>query len=413
MQVQELINQLPVAWCGIDDVKLDPNNPNKMSHKQMEGFRDVMRKWGDGGPVRVDANMIMIDGEHRWKILKSDGALRLQYIQHPNVKTAAERAILRQFYNKISGSHEKYLDDLEFKRMYEAGMLQEFSVGIAEDLDIFQRRLKAEFDIQFGGVETMNVVSLPKKTNIVRGQVFKLGRHRLMCGDCRIQSDVSDLLQEAHIDNLQTDPPYGVEIANKNRMLNEQDGGHRIQDAMVGDNIKDLRKYIADAFRLIPWAETNTFYIWMAGNHMLDVLTALDDCKMKYSQELVWVKNNHAMSRLDHKQKHEICLYGWFGRHIWKGGMAVSVYKHDKPLANELHPTQKPLELIEEFIRESTKENALVYDPFSGSGTTLIACEKTKRTAFCMEIDPIYVQATLTRFEKYTGEKAELEPSNL
>ena len=143
----------------------------------------------------------------------------------------------------------------------------------------------------------------------------------------------------------------------------------------------------------------------MAGNHQDDVLRALEDCKMYYSQELIWVKNNHALSRLDHQQRHELCLYGWKGKHKWIGKFADSVYEYDKPLANKIHPTQKPVELIEEFIRESTKEDYIIYDPFAGSGTVLMASEKSNRISYSMEIDPLYVDATCQRYEALTGIK--------
>ncbi|MCH8209300.1 MAG: site-specific DNA-methyltransferase, partial [Nitrospinae bacterium] len=293
----------------------------------------------------------MIDGEHRWKILKSNGVLKLQYIKHPNVKTEAERAILRQYYNKISGKHEKYLDELDVKRIYEADMLEEFSVSMDEPIDDFQRRLKQTFDIQFGAVENMNIVSLPKKTNIHRGDLFKLGDHTLMCGDCRIQSDVDNLLQDNRVDSLQTDPPYGVEYAKKNEFLNEADKGNRIQTPMVGDDLKDLRAYLRDAFKIIPFKEFNTVYIWMAGNRTKDLIGACEDAGITLSRGgIVWIKNNHVLSRLDHQQKHELCQYGWKGKHKWLGGngTTMSVYNYDKPLLNAIHPTQKPLELIEE-----------------------------------------------------------------
>lgn len=139
----------------------------------------------------------------------------------------------------------------------------------------------------------------------------------------------------------------------------------------------------------------------MSGWELHNLRLAFDDCKLKFSSYLVWVKNNHVLGRQDYNGKHEFCAYGWKGKHKFYGDFSTTVLEFNKPLKNDLHPTMKPIELLSKLIQDGSKQDDIVYDAFLGSGSTLIACEQTKRICYGCEIEPKYIDVILRRYINY------------
>jgi site-specific DNA-methyltransferase (adenine-specific) len=253
------------------------------------------------------------------------------------------------------------------------------------------------------------------ETSIQRGDIFRLGRHRLLCGDSTSVEDVGRLMDGKKADLLLTDPPYGVSYASKNEFLNALDEGNRVQTAIENDHKKpeEMSAFWVATFTTVrehmrPGA---SYYVTgpQRGDLHLLLLLALKEGGFPLRHVLIWAKNNHVLGQSDYHYKHEPIIYGWVeGAHTFYGGHSeTSLWTIDKPHKSDLHPTMKPVALFAKAVENSTKSGETVLDPFLGSGTTLVACEQLGRTCYGMEISPQYCQVIIDRWEKLTGQKAE------
>lgn len=274
---------------------------------------------------------------------------------------------------------------------------------------------------------------LPEEPVACFGEVYQLGQHRLMCGDSTDIEDIKVLMGPETADLLLTDPPYNVDY----------EGGTKDALKIMNDSMEDssFRAFLTDAFSnvnkvLKPGA---AFYIWHADSEGLNFRCAARNAGWKIRQCLVWVKNSIVLGRQDYQWKHEPCLYGWKeGSHyftedrtqstvyddkidlkklkknemlellekIFSDSTPTTVLYEDKPLVNDVHPTMKPIRLMAQLIKNSTKPKQIVLDVFGGSGSTMIACEQLGRSCYMMELDPKYVDVIIERWEQFTGEKA-------
>lgn len=254
-----------------------------------------------------------------------------------------------------------------------------------------------------------------RESSIRVGDIYKLGNHRVMCGDSAKAEDVGRLMDGKKVDMVFTDPPYGVSYADKNKYLNSISRGNRIQEPIKNDHLsleKIQNDLIYPAFCLLNkfLNEDGSYYITAPqGGDLLMMMMMMEKSGLKLRHMIIWVKNNHVLGRSDYNYKHEPILYGWKEKHNFYGNgkHLFSAWQINKPLKSDLHPTMKPVELVVNALLNSTKESDYVLDLFLGSGTTLIACEETKRKCYGMELDPMYVQVIIDRWEKQTGQKAE------
>jgi DNA modification methylase len=228
-----------------------------------------------------------------------------------------------------------------------------------------------------------------------------------MCGDSRDGGDVAALFAGSGADMLLTDPPYGVSYADKNEMLNQYEKGTRIQRPIANDDLDDYERFFGEFLDLVPLRDTNTAYIFMSGRELHPLVLAMQGAGYYASQVLVWAKNNHVLGRQDYSPKHEFIVYGWRGRHRFYGPFRTSVLEYDRPRQSDLHPTMKPVELLKQLIRDGSPPQALVYDPFLGSGSTLIAAEATGRRCYGMELEPVYAWTAVRRWSEFTGVEPE------
>lgn len=236
------------------------------------------------------------------------------------------------------------------------------------------------------------------------GDIWQLGKHRLMCGDSTDKQCVENLMGGQKADLFITDPPYNVNYEGKTKdKLKIQN------DKMSNDN---FRQFLVDAFQCADdvMKAGAVFYIWHADSEGYNFRGACFDIGWKVRECLIWNKNQMVMGRQDYQWKHEPCLYGWKdGTHLWASDRKqTTVLNFDKPHRNGEHPTMKPVALFDYQIRNNTKSEDIVLDLFGGSGTTLIACEQNGRAGYCMELDPRYCDVIVKRWENLTGEKAAL-----
>ena len=237
------------------------------------------------------------------------------------------------------------------------------------------------------------------------GDIWQLGRHRLMCGDSTSVEDVEKLMAGQLADMLLTDPPYNVAYEGKTKdRLTIQN------DSMDNDS---FRQFLRDAFSSADavMKQGAVFYIWHADSEGYNFRGACFDIGWKVRQCLIWNKNSMVMGRQDYQWKHEPCLYGWKegASHLWASDRKqTTVIDYQRPAKADIHPTMKPVGLFDYQIKNNTKGGDIVLDLFNGSGTTIMACEQNGRVARCMELDPRYVDACVKRWENFTGEKAVL-----
>lgn len=267
------------------------------------------------------------------------------------------------------------------------------------------------------------------------GDIYQLGRHRLMCGDSTSIADMEELVDDNKIDLYVTDPPYNVAY----------EGGTEEAMTIMNDSMDDasFRQFLRDAFSVADQhlKPGGAFYIWHADSEGLNFRAAVKETGWLLKQNLVWVKNSIVLGRQDYQWKHEPCLYGWKDgashyfvdnralstvieedednlKEMTKGELIsyiktmqenspTSIFYEDKPVRSDIHPTMKPLKLIARCVLNSSKKGERVLDSFNGGGSTLMVCEKTERIYYGMELDPVYVERTIKRWEEETGLKAE------
>jgi len=245
----------------------------------------------------------------------------------------------------------------------------------------------------------------PEKAVTRPGQIYQLGPHRLMCGDSTDKSQVEKLMNGEQADMVLTDPPYGLNYTEKNAHLNRIDNGNRIEKAIENDAIENYREFFGAFLRAIPFADYNTIYVFMSSQELHSLRMAIEDAGCKLGDYLVWVKNSHVLGRKDYDLKHELILYGWKGRHKFYSGHRTTVIEEDRNPVNDLHPTMKPVALLEKLMSDGSPKEGNIYDPFGGSGSTLIACEKLNRKCHMMEIDPAYCDVIVERYKSLFPEK--------
>lgn len=258
---------------------------------------------------------------------------------------------------------------------------------------------------------------LQAKWGTAHGQIWSVGCHRLLCGDCTDESQVARLWsKEGPLARLiWSDPPYGVGYAEKNRLLNRSDRGNRIQRPITNDQLSEAETgaLFRDGLKVAakhcePGA---CVYVSVPGGRLLATfIGALEAAGFAFKSTLVWVKNHFVLGMSDYHFRHELVLYGWLGNgsHLWNGDRSQdSVFEVDRPHVSDLHPTCKPVELIARMIQNSSRANELIYDPFCGSGSTLVAAHQLDRVGYGVDIDPAYVAVALERLS-VLGLKPEL-----
>ena len=257
------------------------------------------------------------------------------------------------------------------------------------------------------------VPPLPAEPTVRRGELYRLGDHRLLCGDGTESADVARLLDGAAVDCLWTDPPYGVEYQLHMPSVAEAAARHRRRDGLTiaNDSAGATRALLVAALRGTPLRRGAAFYIASPSGDMESVFrAALAEAGLTLRQQLVWVKDAFVMGRQDYHWRHETILYGWAdgAAHYFGGGRAQdTVWEIPRPRRSEEHPTMKPVELVARALANSSRAGELVYDPFAGSGTTLIAAEQTGRRCASVELDPRYAQVSIERWQSFSGRTAE------
>lgn len=389
---------MEVKSMSIDDIKPYENNPRD-NDDAVDSVANSIREFGWQQPIVVDKDNVIIVGHTRYKAAKKLGMDKVPVVVASKLTPEQVKAY-RLADNKVGEladwDMEKLnteLDGIEDIDMSEFGFE---GLDNLEKLDDLEDAKDDDFDEE-----------PPEESQSKMGQVFQLGRHRLMCGDSTKPDDVKKLMGGYKADLLLTDPPYNVGYTGKQASKMTIENDRQSEDdfyqflSSVFQNAKDNMKSGA------------AYYVWYAAGTPTSYIfsKALNDKEMKVRQQLIWEKNQMVLGRQDYQWQHEPCLYGWNenGSHAWYSDRKQTTVLHfDKPQHADLHPTMKPIPLFDYQIKNSTKSGDLVLDLFGGSGTSIMACEQDNRTCYTMEYDPKYVDVIIDRWEQFTGKKAKL-----
>lgn len=382
-------------------------NPRVALAPEDEEYKRIKRSietYGYVDPIIINSDGTIIGGHQRYNVLLDLG-YDTAHVVIVDLDKNAEKA-LNVALNKISGEwdDEKLCDLLQDLDL--SGYDFSLTGFTRSELDGLQLKLGVGEAVEDEDFDVDKAVEECEKPVTKRGDLWIMGGHRLLCGDARNVDDMARLMGGAKADLLLTDPPYNVDYVGKTK------------DALKIDNDRmsnaDFRAFLLEAFTAARQSMKAgaAFYIWHADSNGYDFRGACMDAGWKVRQCLIWEKDILVLGRQDYQWQHEPCLYGWNegAGHAWYSDRKqTTILRFDKPTRSKEHPTMKPVPLFGYLVQNSSKPGDIVPDPFSGSGTTVIAAEQLDRTAYVMELNERYCDVIVKRWEEQTGEKAVLD----
>lgn len=369
-------------------MNITPYEKNQKKHpkKQIEQVANSIKEFGMNQPIVVDKQGVIIVGHGRYEALKLlKWEIKPEYIKVVDL-TEEQAKAYRLADNKLNESE------------WDMALVIEELKGLSEpmlELTGFDKDLIIEPD-----EKDDEVPEVPEEPKSKLGDLYELGGHRVLCGDSLNLEDVHKLAANIKVDMYLTDPPYNVAYEGKTK------DALTIENDSMSDT--DFRQFLKDAYTGADsiMKAGAVFYIWHADSEGYNFRGACHDIGWKVRQCLIWNKQSMVMGRQDYHWKHEPCLYGWKdgASHLWNSDRTqTTVLNFDRPSRNAEHPTMKPVELFAYQITNNTKGEDIIFDNFLGSGTTLIAAQKTGRICYGIELDPKYVDVIVQRYVDYTG----------
>lgn len=407
--------KLKIEYRKVSELLPYARNARTHSDEQVSQLAASIKEFGFNNPVAIDADGMILCGHGRVM-----AAQKLHMAEVPTVCLS-------------------HLSDTQVKAYILADNKLALNAGWDNDmLKVELKELKdSDFDLNLTGFsddELKNILvedptdahednfdgEPPEVAKSQLGDIWTLGEHRLMCGDSTSESDVKCLMQGDIADLVFTDPPYNVAVGDKNKVLNQFQPSNRITENIANDKFKTDDE-ISEKLWLPAFTNLYSFskddcaiYVTMpqGGTHMMMMMMMMHKAHWNVKHELIWVKNSptFSMGRLDYDYQHEPILYGWKKSHNFygKGKYNKSIWTIDKPKKCDLHPTMKPIELLENALLNSSVKNNIVLDLFGGSGTTLIACEQLGRKARLMELDEHYCDIICQRYINFKKSDADV-----
>lgn len=391
--------EMSVQHWPLSKIKEYEGNPRKNDHA-VDQTAAAIKEFGFRVPVIAKSDGTMIDGHLRLKAARKLGLKTIPVVLADDL-TEAQIKAFRISVNQIANIADWDFDLLRI----ELGELESLDF----DLGVIGFDVGELTDLMFEETEGLTdedaVPSAPAQPVTIEGDVWLLGRHRLLCGDSTSIDAVQRLCEGQLVDLWITDPPYNVNyVGGTSKALTIQN------DDMSDEN---FRQFLTDAYTAADASMKAgaVFYIWHADSQGYNFRGAAHDMGWQIRQCLIWKKQSMVMGRQDYHWKHEPCLYGWKGGagHLWATDRKqTTILEFDRPSKNIEHPTMKPVQLFEYQVMNNTKGSDIVLDSFAGSGTTAIVCEKSGRIARLMELDPKYCDVIINRWQEYTDQTATL-----
>lgn len=368
-------------------IKPNPNNPRLIKDDKFAKLCERIKANPNTlkyRPIVVDSDNVIQGGNMRYKALKELGYKEVpdEWIAKADDLTPEQ---MREFVVVDNVGYGEWDFDL-LGNQYSAQELNDWGVDVPT-FEVVPTAEEDDFDVPNGGIDT----------DIVLGDLFEIGRHRLLCGDSTQTDTFKALFGEQLADMVVTDPPYNVAYEGKTK------DALKIENDDMSDS--DFYQFLYDFYTALGsyTKAGGAWYVWHADSEGANFRKAMADSGIMVKQCLIWVKNTMVMGRQDYQWKHEPCLYGWKegAAHQWYSDRKqTTVLEFNKPNRNAEHPTMKPVELFAYQIGNSSKKGDIVADGFGGSGTTMVACEQMGRNAYLVEFDPKYCQVIVDRMLK-------------
>jgi site-specific DNA-methyltransferase (adenine-specific) len=381
----------------ITKLTLDPKNARKHSQRNLDAIAASLVRFGQRKPLVVHRGVVLA-GNGTLEAARSLGWTEIEVAEVPDdwdMDTAKAYAL----------ADNKTAELAEWDESELAKQLLELD---DKGWDIHELGFEMPQVIEAEPIDENDVPEVPAEPTTKVGDVWQLGKHRLVCGDSTDVTVMEKLLGDEKVDLVWTDPPYGVSYVGKTK------------DALTIENDSlnhaELTDFLREAFNSI-FTATRPGACWYVAAPSGDLFQCFSIPLTElgvWKHTLVWVKDTFVMGRADYHYRHESIFYGWTpgaAHQTPPDRKQDTIWEIKRPKANKEHPTMKPVELIERAIQNSSLANQIVLDAFGGSGSTLIACEQTKRLARLIELDPKYCDVIVKRWENLTGQKAELVTS--
>jgi DNA modification methylase len=367
------------------------NNPRK-NEAAIAKVAASIQEFGFRQPIVVDSEFVIVAGHTRLLAARQLGLAEVP-VHIANGLTEAQIKAYRIADNR-SNQEAEWDDELlaiELGDLEDKGFNLEMTGFDAEELD------KLMLPAQISGLTEDDTIPAVEEKSITKpGDLWVLGKyHRLLCADSTKPESIEQALCGNMASMIFTDPPYNVDYSN--------DDGDKICNDNLGNGFYE---FLLVACKNMLKVCSGAVYICMSASEIHNLHKAFKEAKGHWSTFIIWVKNHFALGRSDYQRQYETILYGWGegNKHHWCGDRNQSdVWNIAKPSSNDLHPTMKPVELVMRAIENSSKLGDIILDPFAGSGTTLIACEKLNRAARLIEIDPKYCDVIVKRWQEFTG----------
>ncbi len=393
--------KLPDTLEAIQIDALIPYARNSRTHSdaQVAQIAASIKEFGFTNPVLIDAGGGIIAGHGRVLAARKLGLSDVPCIRLDHLTDAQKRAyVIADNRLALNSGWDTEMLKVEFTDLQELGFDLELTGFDLDEINELLAPVGTE-----GLTDPDDAPPLPENPRTRPGDIWVMGKHRLLCGDSTSVSDLEKLTDGQLVDMWLTDPPYNVAYEGKTK------DALKIKNDEMGDD--QFRQFLRDAYTaadmvMKPGA---VFYIWHADSEGYNFRGAAQDAGWKVRQCLIWKKSSMVMGRQDYHWKHEPCLYGWKegASHLWAADRKqTTILEFEKPSRNGEHPTMKPVALFEYQLLNNTKGGDQVLDSFGGSGTTLIAAEKNGRVARIMELDPKYCDVIVKRWQDFTGKIA-------
>ncbi len=399
--------QIQIEQLPIDELRPDPANPRRISDQELETLTRSISEFGFIDPIIARREGKMVIGGHQ-RLL---AARKLGYKTVPVVLadlTADQAHLLNIALNKISGSFDQELLARLLKELQEVPNIDLSLSGFEDDeLKKLLRSLNArERKERLESFDLDEAVKAAQNSPVAKlGDIWLLGEHRVACGDSTDREAVQRLMGGNKAGMTFTDPPYNVNYGETMKDKIRQNS-----NKIINDNLGDaFEPFLEKACKNMLEFTDGAVYVCMSSSELHTLQKAFIAAGGHWSTFIIWAKNTFTMGRSDYQRQYEPILYGWREgvNHYWcRDRDQGDVWQVDKPSSSPLHPTMKPLALIERAIQNSSQAGDKVLDTFLGSGSTLIACERTGRICYGMELEPLYVDIARMRWEAFTGEKA-------
>lgn len=372
------------------------NNARTHSKEQINKLRSSLREFGFINPVIIGRDYGIIAGHGRVMAAREEGISEVPCVFVDHLTEAQKKAyIIADNRMALDAGWDEELLKVEIEALQaEAFDISLTGFGDDELSDLFGKDKDAIEDDDYD-----LTAALEKAAFVEKGDVWVVGRHRLVCGDATSAEDVALLMDGKKANLIVTDPPYGVSF--------KSNSGLTIKNDSMKD--EEFYNFLHKSFEnMVAHLESGgSAYVFHADTEGLTFRKAFIDAGFHLAGVCIWSKNSLVLGRSDYQWQHEPVLYGFLknGKHRWYSDRKqTTIWNFNKPKRNENHPTSKPLDLLSYPISNSSQENAIVIDTFGGSGSTLMACEQTNRICFTMELDEKYASVILRRYVEDTGD---------